>query len=512
MNQEATPPTPLAGGIPHPALDEAREQEKRVRATLLIVGVALPAALGMGFIAGEDLKDAIAVSGAVLMLVGVAATPIALPVKLIFLVMALTFLQRVFGYFKLGELRGLNPGNLLLVGAVCYWFMRGLRRGRVYTPTPVDLWLVLALIAIPLFSLYYTASFRRIAYYDFDLELSRFKQWVTPFIYFFLVTQLFEKRKDVRLLLVLLISLVALAVLQGLPEVLQSGDWRNTRSEGIVAQPNEYAALMASIAPFPFLTMLLLRKKPLVQVLCLGFIGMLAFSIMKTYSRAGYVSFAIGMAGAFYLAYRALRRSPISASGMVLVGASMLPIVASPDLLDSIQDRFKPKSYARASRKSYDQYKLMNQYSGDRLVLWRAALLIAEKEPIFGVGFHAYPHHMTKYHPKGWLGINYPHNVFLGALAEGGVLWLSALLVFFYKLYRVLEENWQLVLSQQDTAGHIICGGGLLAFWVMMWTSCSNDFFNPGPKNGIFWVMMAAAIRYGMLARHGDVPAPAAKA
>jgi hypothetical protein len=42
----------------------------------------------------------------------------------------------------------------------------------------------------------------------------------------------------------------------------------------------------------------------------------------------------------------------------------------------------------------------------------------------------------------------------------------------------------------------------------MIWTSCSNDFFNPGPKNGIYWIMMAGAVRYGMLARQGDVVEP----
>src|SRR5688572_3208324 len=104
MSQDATP-SPLAGGsIPLPALDEAREQEKRMLSVLLIVGLALPAALAMGFVAGEDLKDAIAVAGGVLILVGVAVIPISLPVKLLFMVLTLTFLQRVFGYFKLGEL------------------------------------------------------------------------------------------------------------------------------------------------------------------------------------------------------------------------------------------------------------------------------------------------------------------------------------------------------------------------------------------------------------------------
>jgi len=152
MSQEAIP-LPLPGGTPPPALDETRELDKRVLATLLIVGVALPGALAMGFIAGEDLLDSIAVAGGVFMLCGVAVTPTSLPVKLIFMMMALTFLQRVFGYFKLGELRGLNPGNIILLGSICYWFVRGLRRGRLYSPTAVDFWLVLSLIAIPLFSL-----------------------------------------------------------------------------------------------------------------------------------------------------------------------------------------------------------------------------------------------------------------------------------------------------------------------------------------------------------------------
>jgi O-antigen ligase len=300
---------------------------------------------------------------------------------------------------------------------------------------------------------------------------------------------------------VLVLSLVGLAIVQGLPEALQSGDWQNTRSEGIVAQPNEYAAIMTAVAPYLFLSLLLLRGKPLFQLVCLGFIGMLAFSVLKTYSRAGYGGLALGMVGAYYLAYRALRRAPISMPGLILLGVSLLPLAAAPGLIDSIQSRFHVDTYKTASRKSYDQYKLLNQYSGDRLALWRAALLIAEKRPIFGAGFHAYPAEMVKYHRKGWMGINYPHNVFLGTLAEGGIVWLSALLVFFWKLYRILHENWGFVLAQADTAGHIICGGALLGFWVMIWTSCSNDFFNPGPKNGIFWIIMAGAIRYGMLAR-----------
>jgi O-antigen ligase len=161
------------------------------------------------------------------------------------------------------------------------------------------------------------------------------------------------------------------------------------------------------------------------------------------------------------------------------------------------------EGYKTARRKSYTEAKLLNQYSGDRIVLWKGALRMAEQNPIFGVGFHVYNTEIAKYHPKGVMGINYCHNVLLGALAEGGIIWLSAFLVFYWKFGQVLYQNWRLVLREGDMAGQIFCGGAFLAFGIMIWIGLSNDFFNPGPKNPIFWVTMAGAVRYGMLVREG---------
>jgi hypothetical protein len=53
-----------------------------------------------------------------------------------------------------------------------------------------------------------------------------------------------------------------------------------------------------------------------------------------------------------------------------------------------------------------------------------------------------------------------------------------------------------------------------VAFLVMIWISLSNDFLNPGPKCTIFWVVMAGAVKYGLLRREVDSrpPAPSAVA
>jgi O-antigen ligase len=234
----------------------------------------------------------------------------------------------------------------------------------------------------------------------------------------------------------------------------------------------------------------------------------MAFSILTTYSRAGYVGFALVLAGAGYLAYRATGRLPINVPAIVILAACMVPLAAAPELIESVKERFSVASYKTATRKSYSEAKLLNQYSGDRIVLWKGALHMAEKNPIFGVGFHVYNTEIAKYHPKGWRGLNYCHNVLLGALAEGGIIWLSAFVVFYWKFGQLLHQNWRLVVRQGDTAGQIICGGAYLTFFVMLWIGLSNDFFNPGPKNPIFWVTMAGAVRYGMLAREDGPAAP----
>jgi O-antigen ligase len=462
---------------------------------------ALPVALVLGYVSGESVVLGVAAAAGLALLAFVVLLPIAIPVKLIFMVVSFTLLQRVFGYFRFADVRGINIGNLFLFASICYWFLQGLKRGQIYQPNALDRWILLALVLFPLFSIFFTVTFRRVYDYTLNEELSRFKQWLTPLVYFFLVCQCVDSKKDLRYLYYLIIGLMGFVVLHDLPELLSSRDWREGRSEGILEQPNEYAALLASVSPFLVLAIFLFKKRHLLRLFSLVLLSGIALAILTTYSRAGYFGFGMALAAGAYLAYKATGRFPINTPVIVLIGASLLPVIIVPEVLDSVTQRFQLESYKGAKRKSYSQYKLLNQYTGDRLVLWKGALLMAEKNPFLGVGFHAYHTEIAKYHPKGIYGVNYPHNVFLGALAEGGVIWLCLILVFYWKLFQILHENWGLVLEEGDAAGQVICGGALITFFIVLWVSCSNDFFNPGPKNSIILVLLAGAVRYGMLMR-----------
>jgi O-antigen ligase len=469
----------------------------------LLMTLSLLAALVIGFLSQETLVLSVAALGATTAFLGFFFVPVSVPLKLTFLLILLSFLQRLLGYFKLGNVRGLNVGNIVLAGTMLYWFLRGLKTRRWYRPTPMDLWVFLAAIVIPSFSIFYALVFRRVDGYSMGREITWYKQWVTPFLYFFFLSQCFNSRREIRLLFVMVGLLVSLAILESLPDVMRMGHWLEGRSEGFVGQPNDFAALLAVTAPFFLLVVLLMQQRPLLRVLCLLLLGGMAASILSTYSRAGYVGFALAFVGALMLAYRSTGRITLGLPILVMTGACLLPLAIAPDLIDTIQERFTVKTYQRAQRQSYSQYRAMDRYAGGRLEFWKAALRMAEQNPVFGVGFHAFEKELPRYHTQG--EANYPHNQFIGALAEGGVIWLTAMLVLFWKFLKFLYQSWRITLSEKDLMGQIICGGALLSFIVMTWIAQTNDFFNPGPKNLIFWVTMAAAVKYAMLPPGEDV-------
>ena len=477
---------------------EATTHETPIPGWVLILLLA-PLALLLGFAAGDSFLFIGLAVLAIASIVGFSAIRLSLAVKLIFLLIVITFLQRLLGYFKLGEARGVNVLNLLLVSTIGYWLLGGLRRGTFYRPSPIDFWLCITVVVIPVVSLTYTVAFGRVPGYDLTSQLAWYKRYITPFIYLFLLSQCLESKRDIRYLYYLIFAIVALVVLQGMPEVVHFSNWRESRSEGIVGQANDYAALLATTAPLFFLWVLLFPGHRAMKTVVIVLLGCMAISMLTTFSRAGYIGFAMAFGGAVFIAYKVTRRLTVLGPVILFSTLCLLPIVAMPQIVDSLATRFQPETYKRSHRKSYSKFEGINQYSGGRLELWKSALRMAEDYPVLGVGFHAFELVLPRYHYLQWS--NYCHNQFLATLAEGGIIWLTALCALYWKLYRLLYQNWRTVFSQGDRTGILICGGALLSYLIMLFLSLTSDFNNPGPKSLVFWITIAGALRYGLLAR-----------
>lgn len=474
-------------------------------AVFILFVLLVPLSMLLGLAGGYSEVMGVAAAAGVTVVLFFAFSRFSPIIKLFFILAVVVYLQLALGFFTLGEVdegsRGLSIGNLLILAIVGYWFLTGVRDRRLYRPTPIDVLLILTVVVVPLCSYFYTISFRDIPGYEAKTVFLYYKRWVTPFVYFFVILQCVKKKEEARALISVLLVFTVVTVLGSLPEVLLFSGWREARTGGAFDRPNTFAALLAESAPFYFLTLFLVRGRPFLKALLLLALGCLAVSMLTTYSRSGYIGLALGLGGAVVASYRAGRRVPIFGPAAFLGGVALVTVLVAPQVIDQVVDRFTLESYDQATRKSKTDYLLVNQFTGDRLELWSGAFTLWSESPVFGIGYRAFIYRVGELHRKGTY--NAPHSQYFGALAEGGIVWLGLLLLFYWKLLRLLWDGWKRAL-RREVRDQIICGGGLLGFLVMLWMGCTLDVLHPSSNGTIFWVTMACALKYGLLLKKED--------
>jgi len=82
----------------------------------------------------------------------------------------------------------------------------------------------------------------------------------------------------------------------------------------------------------------------------------------------------------------------------------------------------------------------LDSSAGSRLVLWQHGIDLFEENPLFGVGYRVYQF-TTQGHLRD------PHNMYVGFLAEFGMVGLSLFLFLFYLAFR---SGWRLYRSASD--------------------------------------------------------------
>jgi len=82
----------------------------------------------------------------------------------------------------------------------------------------------------------------------------------------------------------------------------------------------------------------------------------------------------------------------------------------------------------------------LDSSAGSRLVLWQHGIGLFEENPLFGVGYRVYQF-TTQGHLRD------PHNMYVGFLAEFGMVGLSLFLFLFYLAFR---SGWRLYRSASD--------------------------------------------------------------
>ena len=468
---------------------------------ILLVAAGILFAIVVGYLAGDNVLIAIAATSAIIGLSAFFGMPGSLFFKFAFALMALRMSQGWVGFMNVESVRGVNVANILILGLLATWFYAATARRNFYEPRSIDVPLIIAVVLLPIGSFLYTHAFLDMPGYSLTGILSYYKRWVTPFMCVFLMVQCMKDRREMRWLIVGLLLIAFGSACASLLEFavsgsksLEEGARSQYRTEGVISEPNIYSCFLNQVIPFGLLVIFLYRGHLGRQFACFVLVAILGATLITTFSRAGYLGFLVVAAVSMYIGFRSGGHIPIVGPTFLASIFAGIVFLISPNMVDTISERFSPKTYDKNVRTSETLFQKLNNYSGDRLHLWDNAYQMWKESPVFGVGYRTYILRIARMHRKGHA--NSPHSQYMGMLAEGGVVGLAALLFLYWKLLAVLYRGWRAAVRLGDRFGQVICGGGTASFISMLWMGLTLDFLHPSGNTIAFWLPIGACLAY----------------
>jgi len=269
---------------------------------------------------------------------------------------------------------------------------------------------------------------------------------------------------------------------------------------GAFEDSNAYALVIVTIMPFLVVIGQTTARRWL-RWLCWGSVIPSAYTVVSTFSRAGFLALAIAV-----LAFAAMQRRRILIFlGMVVLGGVIALVVPVPEgYFDRLQ--------------TIQTYQEIDEGSAlSRLHFWRVALVMVEANP-FGVGlrnydeaYDTYDFSFGKYGHKRAV-----HNSHFQVLAENGwaglAIWLALFAYAFYLCLRVRSRSKTPTLPENDRDFFFAMSNGLL---VSMLAFLTGGSFIATALNDLTWLTFGlAAILDRLMTEHlaasRPVAAPAA--
>lgn len=304
-------------------------------------------------------------------------------------------------------------------------------------------------------------------------------RWVLFFVFFFLLIQLIDGRREIRRALRWFTTAVAAAALYGL--WLFFVKHSSYRVAGPLEDPNDFAYLLACTLPIAGYLMSADRQRRVLWGFC--FLA-IAAAMLATFSRGALVGI-----GALLLWAVLTRRIPVWVIVSGLVSALVIVALALTVWKPLIDVAFHEKTH------------IAQNNTESREAFWVAALKLAAREPLTGVGPGRYPKEALPLLRNNPIALKEPvtHNSYLEILAEDG---LPALLLFAAYLAGV----WLLLRGVQRRAARngdrdeqrlatALQGAFIIA--IVAGTFLSEELTAP------FWLLGGLAV---VLARSGPSP------
>ncbi len=395
------------------------------------------------------------------------------------LVAYLPFSRRLNGDFG-GAVGVINLTNLLMGFLMIVWFSgKKSNHESLWLQTslnvPVYLFLLLGFIAVVRGN-YYSSANLRIAFIEY-------KRWMTPVFLFFLALNTIKERESIRNVVITMGIVTAIVGLMAIYDYIELGNassLEKSRIGGIVDQPNMLAAFFNYYMFLPFGFFLVNLKKPKYWLLLIPFL--ICFrGIMVTFSRGGYLAFALGLFAIVYFRSKVMFLMLLLAIWIAILNPILLPAGIRYRMSQTVEH----KTYVDTSLTE----ESLESSSKTRVEIWRAGTKMIMDYPFFGVGYGLFGYMLQRYWDGG---VRDAHNTYLIIAAEMGI---PALIVFLWIVFLVFINTLRLYKTTQDPFSKAVALGFLGGLFGLLMSNMFGSRLDSQAVASYFWILAAAVYR-----------------
>ncbi len=320
-------------------------------------------------------------------------------------------------------------------------------------------------------------------------HVGELKRWLDPIIIYFLFFHLVRDRQRWKTVVVIVMLGVTIAAIMAIREYLTGSEGSSldsSRVGGIAGQPNILGAFFVYYM-FLFAAFWLDRlKQPKAWGFWVPFL--LCFrGIMVTFSRGAYLAFAQGVLGLAYFKNKFLFVAATIGIVFVLLNPWMLPA----GIRYRLESTFKPETQFTDAYATGDSLeKNLDESSAQRLMIWRGAREIIEKNPWFGCGLGLFPNTLRKYlETDRWIDA---HNAYIVTAAEFGIPALVFFVIILLLLYRITVIVYR---RHPDPFIRTTALGFLGGLSGLFMANMFGSRLNTTEVSGYFWILAALMAR-----------------
>lgn len=254
---------------------------------------------------------------------------------------------------------------------------------------------------------------RRAEYYDLVYQITEMKRWFSYFLIFYIYAYGARTREDIKSIVFTIALGYTFEALHAFKDLVMVG---RVRLYGSLANPNELGAYLSI---FWVANWILMGSdevsKPRKWFLILGTVVGFVCTI-RTLSRGAFLSLLVAL---FVYAYFRSKKAFLAIILITVVGVYNYEAILPQVMVDRINQTFQEEDNFYGDQQ---QTSLEQESAGARILFWKAGLKMFLDNPVFGVGFHQFPHHLPKYGQEyGLDNPRPPHNMYIKMLAEQGI-------------------------------------------------------------------------------------------